>query len=232
VTARYDAEAGWIALDVAVGGDGQTRILRANGDGSVGLWIAGAAGELVSSASFTAPGGMTPRRLAAATDGSSQILFTGVSGQAALWAMTSQGAYRQSFQFKATPPSEGTSSWDVVLEVAANDGSQFCIYTPGVGTAFETTYQVQRSGESVSFLHPDDPIDWDEFNATLSGGNFAASISYPSGGGMCTNYNETNSFSGSFSADGLHFTATETWLFTFGSGQSRAVTFLWSGTRQ
>ena len=175
---------------------------------------------------------MAPRRLAAGADGSSQILFTGAGGQAALWAMTSEGAYRRSFNFEATPPSEGTSSWDVVLNVTANDGSPFCIYTPDVGRTFETTYQIQRGGDSVSFLHPSDPIDWDEFTAKLSGGNFAAVVSSSAGADFCTPFNETYSFSGRFSADGLHFTATETWLFTFGSGQSRAVTFLWSGTRQ
>ncbi|HEY6928927.1 MAG TPA: hypothetical protein VJA66_04545, partial [Thermoanaerobaculia bacterium] len=173
-TTRYAAEEGWTALDVAVGGDGLTRILRAKGDGSVNLWIVGAADELVTSANFTTPGGMAPRRLAAGANGSSQILFTGGGGQAALWAMTPEGAYQQSSNFKATPPSEGTSSWDVVLEVTANSGSGFCINTPGVGMTFETTYQIQRNGDSVFFLHPDDPIDWSTYTATLSGGNFAA----------------------------------------------------------
>jgi hypothetical protein len=175
---------------------------------------------------------MAPRRLAAGYDGSSQILFTGGGGQAALWAMTPEGAYRRSFNFMTTPPSEGTSSWDVVLEVTANSGSGFCINTPGVGMTFETTYQIQRNGDSVSFLHPDDPIDWSVYTATLSGGNFAVTLSYPSGAGMCTRYNETDSFSGSFSADSRYFTATETWLFTPETGQAKTVTFLWSGTRQ
>ena len=232
-TARYGPDAGWTALDLAVGGDGLTRILRANADGRVTLWIVNAAGEItVNGPVYAAPGGMAAHRLTAATDGSSRILFTSDQGGAAFWSLASDGVYQQSFAFKGTPPPEGTTTWDFVLQVTAVAGPDFCIWTPSVGTVFETTYVLQRNADSISFLHPQDPIDWSEYTATLDGANVSATITYASGAGMCAHYLETNSFSGSFSADGSHLIATETWSFTLDSGQVKTVTFHWSGSRQ
>ncbi len=129
-TARYGPDAGWTNLDLAVGGDGLTRILRANEDGRVAIWIVSKTGEITTNGPvYSSPGGMAPRRLATALDGSSRILFTSDQGGAALWSLASDGVYQQSFTFKGTPPPEGTTVWNVILQVTANTGPDSCFYT-------------------------------------------------------------------------------------------------------
>jgi len=116
--------------------------------------------------------------------------------------------------------------------VTANTGPDFCLYTPAVGLVFETTYELRRSADAISFLHLEDPIDWSEYTATLNGAAFTGTTTFGSGGGMCAHYREVDSFSGGFTADGSHFTATEIWSLTPDSGQVKTVTFHWSGSRR
>ena len=238
-TVRYGPISGWRAVDVAVGGDGLTRILWASDDNRVSLGILNVSGELLKYGQInSAPAGAKPARLDSGADGSSRVLFNQDDGGAIVWVMSAGGDYLRSFTFEPSsssdPPSlpDGTSAWDVVLQVTSVSGPEFCIYTPGVGQTFETTYELVKSGDSVSFLHPQDPIDWDEFEATLTRANFAAaSPPVDSGPDFCTHFVQNAGFSGTFSVDGRHFTAIEILSFTFDEGV-KTVTFSWSGTRE
>jgi hypothetical protein len=97
---------------------------------------------------------------------------------------------------------------------------------------FSTVYELLRSRDSVSFIPPD-PIDWDSFTARLNGANFtAANPTFDSGRGMCAHYRQASGFSGSFSADGNYFSAVETTSFTLDSGEVKAITFSWFGSRR
>jgi hypothetical protein len=236
-TMRYGPIPGSRALDVAVGGDGLTRILWASDDNHLWLAILNATGELLGYGQFkSTPQGTKPSRLDSGADGSSRVLFNEDNGEAIVWVMSAGGDYLRSFT--SEPPSssgplslpDGKSVWDVVLKVASVSGPEFCIYTPGVGQTYRTTYELVKSGDSVSFLHPQDPIDWDTFEARLTGANFAAT-SGPVSQTDCTSYVQTDEFSGTFSADGRRFTATEILSFAFDKGV-KTVTFSWSGSRQ
>jgi len=110
-TARYGPDAGWTALDLAVGGDGLTRIPRASEDGRVAICVVSKTGEITTNGPvYSSPEGMAPRRIAATPDGASRILFTSDQGGAALWSLASDCVYQQSFTFNGTPPPEGTTT--------------------------------------------------------------------------------------------------------------------------
>jgi hypothetical protein len=129
-----------------------------------------------------------------------------------------------------TPLASTTESWDLTDEVTGNSGESFCIVTPGVGVSLHTTFELLRSGNSISFVMPDQ-VDWESYTGTVNGSTFSAtSPSAGSGMGMCTHYLQTSSLSGSFSEDGRTLTATEVWLFLFDTGQ-RTITFHWSARR-
>ena len=81
---------------------------------------------------------------------------------------------------------------------------------------FQTAFELQRSGNTVSFVFPD-PIDWESYSATVNGSNFTAT-------------NPTVE-SGSFSEDGNHLTASEVWTLTLDSGEAVTTTFRWTANR-
>jgi sugar lactone lactonase YvrE len=233
-TYRYSPISGWRASDIAVGGDDLNRILWTNVDGRLTLWTVDSTGEITGYGPiYSAPAGLTASRVGAGPDGSTRILFTDGRGGAVLWLMTPDGVFQSSYGVGQTPALPASSTWDVTIEVTAVAGPDFCVYTPSVGMVFGTTYELRANSASVSFLHPDDPFDWEEYTAARNGLSFTAS--HPpvgSGTGGCTHYIQASSFEGRFSADGRQFTATETWSFTLDSGETRTVTFHWSGSRQ
>ena len=239
-TVRYGPITGWRAVDVAVGGDGLTRILWASDDNRVSLGILNVSGELLKYGQInSAPAGAKPARLDSGADGSSRVLFNQDDGGAIVWVMSAGGDYLRSFTFEPSsssePPSlpDGTSVWDVVLQVTSVSGPDFCIHTPAAGDRFRTTYQLVRSGNTVSFLHPQDSIDWDTYETTLFGADFAATPPpFSPGPDLCTSYIEADKFSGTFAADGRRFAATEVQSFTFDAGSIKTITFSWSGTRE
>ena len=130
------------------------------------------------------------------------------------------------------PPPAPAGLWTVTIATTGNTGPDLCIFTPAVGVAGQTEYGLSVGGETVSF-DPIDPFDWDTFTVTLSGLNFVGSNPpVTSGKGTLCTYTQASTLSGTFSADMMSFTATETWAFTFGSNQMKTITFAWSGTRQ
>lgn len=229
-SARFGPVSGWTAADIAVGADGLTRILWTHRDGRMTVWSVDSSGNPRNLGPiYTPPPGRTASRIATGSDGLTRVLWTSVSEGALLWTLSADNAFQKTFVLDSAPTSD---SWDVTIQVTAVTGPDFCIVTPSVGMAFSTIYEVRRSGGSVSFIHPD-PLDWDTFTASLNGSNFTAAIPpIGSGGGMCTHYLTAYSFSGSFSPDGNHFTATETQSFTLDSGQVKIITFSWSGSRR
>lgn len=129
-----------------------------------------------------------------------------------------------------TPTPPPPEIWSLTSQVTGATGG-FCIYLPDVGSVFRTTFVLQRSGNSVSFLMTD-PIDWEGYTATLTGLNFTATIpAFDSGAGMCTHYRQLESLSGSFSEDSRHLSATEVWSFALDSGEVVTRTFHWSASR-
>jgi hypothetical protein len=123
------------------------------------------------------------------------------------------------------------SAWILTDEVIGASGPKICLYRPSVGMVFQTTFELQRSGNSVSFVFPD-PIDWESYTATVNGANFTATNpTVGSGTGMCIDYLQASSLSGSFSQDGNHLTATEVWSLTLYSGEVVTTTFRWTANR-
>ena len=125
------------------------------------------------------------------------------------------------------PPASG---WSVTIQTVADEGPDFCIHLPAVGSTFEGVYQLVEHGDTVRFIGPD-PVDWGNYTAIRSGQAFTAA--YPpaeSAHGMCTHYLQASALSGTFSADNKSFTATETWWFTLDSGQVKTIKFSWVGT--
>jgi hypothetical protein len=221
----------WTAADVAVGADGLTRILWMNRYyGMMAVWSVDSAGNPSSqSPIYFAPPGFRAHRITAGSDGLTRVLWTSAGDGALVWTLYADNAYQASFYLDSVPTSD---SWDVSIRVAAVTGPDFCIWTPSVGTAFNGAYEVVRSGNSVSFI-PYDPIGWPSFTAKMDGANFGvANEPFDSGQGMCVHYLQATSFSGSFSTDGSHFTATQTDSFTLDSGQVKTVTFFWFGSRR
>jgi len=229
-TARFGPVSGWTAADIAVGADGLTRILWTQLDGRMALWSVDSAGNpRTLGPIYGPPPGFTASRIAAGSDGRTRVLWTSASDRALLWTMSADNVFQETFFLDSAPTSD---FWEVTIRVTAVTGPDFCIWTPIVGMTFSTTYELRRSGDSVSFIPPD-PLDWDSFTATLSGAGFtAANPPIGSGKGMCTHYLQAGSLSGSFSANDNHFTATETESFTLDSGQVRTINFSWSGSRR
>jgi hypothetical protein len=126
-----------------------------------------------------------------------------------------------------SPASQGT--WSLTAQVTAATGG-FCLHLPTVGDVFHTTFVVERSGKSVSFLMAD-PMDWASYTATSNGLNFTASIAGDSGSFMCAHYRQMQSLSGSFSEDGNHLSATEVSSFTLDSGEVVTRTLFWTADR-
>ena len=132
----------------------------------------------------------------------------------------------------APSPTTPSGAWSVTIQTIRDDGPDFCIRLPAVGSVFKADYGVEFSGETVSLMGPD-PIDWSSYTATLNGLSFAAVIlPWESGGGMCTHYVQREAITGTFSADKSSFSATETWSFTVDSGQVKTITFSWTGARK
>ncbi len=230
-TARYGPVGGWTALDVAVGGDGLTRILRAHADGQMSLWITDDAGKIATYGPiYSAPTGLAARRVAAGQDGSSRVLFTDDLGGAVLWLLSPAGVFQDSFDLTSPTPSGG-NSWNLTVQVIAATGPGICLYRPSVGEVFHTTFELRRSGNSVSFLFEDESA-WESYTATVNGANFTATTpTVESGSGMCVHYRQMSSLSGSFSEDGNHLTATEVSLLTLDSGEVVTTTLRWSASR-
>jgi len=118
--------------------------------------------------------------------------------------------------------------------VIGNSGPDFCIFTARVGEVFHGTYTIRRNGDTVSFI-PSDFLDWESYEATLQGTSFSA-VNPPfhtsAQSGYCTSFSQSSSLSGSFSADGGHLTATETWTLRPDSGEVKTVTFRWDAVRR
>jgi hypothetical protein len=126
-------------------------------------------------------------------------------------------------------PLPSGSAWTVTIRTVADEGPDFCIYLPAVGSSFQGVYRLVEHGYTVTFVGPD-PVDWSNYTAIRSGQAFTAT--YPaleSAKGMCTHYLQASALSGTFSADNRSFTATETWRFTLDSGQVKTITFSWFG---
>ena len=98
---------------------------------------------------YCAPPGFTARRITAGSDGLTRVLWTSAGDGALVWILSADNAYQESFYLDSVPTS---NSWDVTIRVADVTGPDFCIWTPSVGTAFGGTYELVRSGSSVSFI--------------------------------------------------------------------------------
>lgn len=122
------------------------------------------------------------------------------------------------------------SEWSVTDQAVGDSGPDFCIWTAKVGMVFHGSYTISRRGSSVSFT-PADIVDWESYAATLQGTSFSAS-NPPLAENDCAHYLQSSTLAGSFSPDGTHLTATETWSFRLDSGELKTVTFQWSGVRQ
>lgn len=229
-TARFGPVPGWSAADIAVGGDGLTRILWIHADGRMAVWTVDEEGTpRTVGPVYAPPWPFAAVRIAAGFDGATSVLWRSASDGELVWVLSAQNSFEQTFVLDPAPRS---SVWEVTIAVTAVSGPTFCIWTPSVGMTFSTEYVLLRSGDSVSF-NPPDPIDWDSFEARLNGSSFTASTGpIDSGGDYCAHFVQASTFSGSFSADGNHFTATETWSFALDSGEVKSVTFLWSGSRE
>jgi hypothetical protein len=229
-SARFGPVPGWTAADIAVGADGLTRILWTHEDGRMAVWSVDAAGSSATLGPvYAPPPGFTAVRIAAGSDGLARVLWASPNDPPLLWTLSADDAFRGTFVLEPAP---ATDLWEVTILVTSVTGPDFCIWTPEAGMAFSTEYGLQKSGDSISF-NPPDPIDWDSFTARLDHANFTAvPQEIDSGRGSCAHYLEDSTFSGSFSADGNHFTATETQSFTLDSGQVKVVTFRWSGSRR
>jgi streptogramin lyase len=228
-THRYGPADRWNATDLGVGGDNQTRILWSHPDGRVAIGIVSGTGEVQYGPISSSLEGLTARHIAAGPDGSARVLFTDGRGGAVVWLLSPAGVFQDLFDLTSPTPSGG-NSWNLTVQVIAANGPGICLYRPSMGMVFHTTFELRRSGNSVSFVF-EDPIDWESYTATVNGANFTAtSPTVDSGGGMCVHYKQTSSLSGSFSADGNHLTATEVWSLTLDSGEVVTTTFRWSAS--
>ena len=163
--------AGWTAADIAVGADGQARILWTHVDRRMALWRVDLAGNpTVLGPVYEPPAGFTASRIAAGSDGLTRVLWTNVNGAAVVWVLSADNELEEAFSLDPHPTSD---FWDVTIRVTEATGPAFCGYTPGPGMAFSETYDLRRSGDSISFSPPD-PFDWPSFTARLKGPNFTA----------------------------------------------------------
>jgi hypothetical protein len=144
-----------------------------------------------------------------------------------LWPTLNQGAV------PSTPSSvTSRSAWTVTVQAIADEGPDFCIHLPAVGSTGEVVYLLVESGDVIEFV-PSDSLDSASYTATRNGRAFAATNKpVGSGGGMCTHYLHASELSGTFSADDKSFTATETESFTLDSGQVKTITYSWLGVAQ
>ena len=85
-------------MDLAVGDDDRTRILRAGEDGQIAVWTIDAEGKLVAYGTlYPPPEGFQPARLSAGPDGLTRLLWRNADGLAIVWLLTADGRYQSSF---------------------------------------------------------------------------------------------------------------------------------------
>ena len=128
-----------------------------------------------------------------------------------------------------TPQPPTAVSWTLTIEVTGDSPSQpYCsAYNMKVGFAFHPHLAVQRDAGTVSFVMADG-FDWPSYTAALNGLNFnAVSPAYTST--FHCAYQQTNTLSGSFSADGGQLSAIEVWSIVYDSGERETLSFRWSG---
>jgi hypothetical protein len=127
-----------------------------------------------------------------------------------------------------TPPPGAAKEWDLSVTVTEATGS-FCVYLPALGNVFRTTFTLEQSGNSLTFVMSD-PLNWNSFTVTTSGLTFSSAPSTHEAN-ICAHYRQINTFSGSFSPDASALTATETWSFALDSGETVTRTLTWSARR-
>ena len=130
-----------------------------------------------------------------------------------------------------TPAPPVVSIWDnTVQRITAYDN---CLGGNGggtVGQAFQTQFELRKTGDSVVFYPT--YIEYSAYTGTVNGGNFIATSPAEDGGlSPCGHNRLTGSLSGRFSEDGNHLTATEVMSYTFDSGQVSTITYSWSASR-
>lgn len=127
-----------------------------------------------------------------------------------------------------------STSWSVTRTVTSVSDTDVCMYAPVPGQSEQGAFELQRSGDSVSFLFPFD-INGDlvDYTGTVTGTAFTAR--HPEErygpGSSCVSYRSTYTLSGRFSEDGSHLAASEVWTWTLDSGQVKTFTFEWSASR-
>ncbi len=90
--------AGWRAVDIAVGADGQTRILWTHQDGRMALWrVDGDGNPTALGPVYPPPPGFTASRIAAGSDGLTRALWSDADDNAILWTMSADNVFQGSF---------------------------------------------------------------------------------------------------------------------------------------
>jgi hypothetical protein len=135
---------------------------------------------------------------------------------------------------QTSPPLPGR--WRLTTQVTAAEGNA-CVPLPELGTATETTFQLQRNVDVVSFVM-DDRASRVSYSAFLNGRSVTATShraaiveDHPCLFDEFFDFSATFTLSGTFSEDINRFTATETWALDFGGGHVVTRTFSWSAQR-
>ena len=99
---RFEASADGAVVDLAVGGDGDARILVADAAGAARIWTVDSDGSRSAGDPLVVTG-MSPRRLAAGSDGALRLLWASRSGAGAVSSLSAAGAVIETHDVPALP---------------------------------------------------------------------------------------------------------------------------------
>jgi hypothetical protein len=90
---------GWTATGIAVGSDGQTRLLWSNPAGEAAVWDVNSSLTVTATHTYGPYQGYTPTTIVCAANGTEYLMWSGPGGQDILWQMSSGDVFQQAAFF-------------------------------------------------------------------------------------------------------------------------------------
>jgi hypothetical protein len=132
------------------------------------------------------------------------------------------------------PPTPPVGAWEVAVTTVSASGPGCFVTGIHVGQVSSRVMLVERSGSAITVLsNGADELEFPTYTGTIDASQFTAEspsskMPFP----WCPDGPVSGMFegrlTGRFSADLLHLTARETWVYRFASGEAD-ITFEWTG---